>query len=333
MHESESSDKNARQQCCRYSIVSIGIFLANVLPRGILNPGPFTIKGTFLYMIAGAAGGQPYGVENVIGQKFDQFMGDSKITFWNSILFLVSYFLATALQSVSVLCMITNSKSARFLGSASPDAGMNSFVFHFGNPVLEGSYTFEDGTPFPVLNSPALYNSQGKPMRATSMYDRNNFNLNKTAYDLVKPIYLTEYFCCCLLHALSLHLRGISHVALWYYKDIIRQTKEMFNQVDRLTDIHNELMKAYPDIPEWMYMVWLTGLVVMLLVGSSGQQLGLNIITELLMGLFIPGQTVAVMTFKIILLWETIIGAFPTLAAVWIAIATSLLVTKIGHIR
>ncbi|XJO75901.1 hypothetical protein BDV3_006505 [Batrachochytrium dendrobatidis] len=477
----------------------IGIFLANVLPRGILNPGPFTIKEHVLvYMIAGAAGGQPYGVENVIGQKFDQFMGDSKITFWNSILFVITTqmigyglsgmtrrflvrpaamywptvlstvalfvsfheteeseeskkvgglsrfsffwvgfafmfmwqwfptFFATALQSVSVLCMITNSKSARFLGSASPDAGMGilSFSFdwsnigsgiisipwwvianmavanivvgwlivpvlyygkHFGNPVLEGSYTFEDGTPFPVLNSPALYNSQGKPMRATSMYDRNNFNLNKTAYDLVKPIYLTEYFAVAYSMSFFALTCGISHVALWYYKDIIRQTKEMFNQVDEAhTDIHNELMKAYPDIPEWMYMVWLAfWLVVMLLVGiftpfhlpwwgtlfglvlafiflipygiiqgSSGQQLGLNIITELLMGLFIPGQTVAVMTFKsysynimiqalsltydlkvghylhinpvhmvVAQLWGTIIGAFSNTAAVWIAIA------------
>ncbi|KAJ1340319.1 hypothetical protein BSLG_005091 [Batrachochytrium salamandrivorans] len=86
--------------------------------------------------------------------------------------------------------------------------------------------------------------------------------------------------------------------------------------------------------------------------GSSGQQLGLNIITELLMGLIIPGQTVAVMTFKsysynimiqalsltydlkvghylhinpihmvISQLWGTIIGAVCNTAAVWIAIA------------
>ncbi|KAH6579992.1 hypothetical protein BASA61_009980 [Batrachochytrium salamandrivorans] len=57
----------------------LGIFFAAVLPRGILNPGPFTIKEHVLvYMIAGAAGGAPYGVENVIGQKFDKFMGDPK---------------------------------------------------------------------------------------------------------------------------------------------------------------------------------------------------------------------------------------------------------------
>ncbi|OAJ44246.1 OPT family small oligopeptide transporter [Batrachochytrium dendrobatidis JEL423] len=477
----------------------MGIFLAAVLPRGILNPGPFTIKEHVLvYMIAGAAGGQPYGVENVIGQKFDKFMGDTRITFWNSILFVITTqmigyglsgmtrrflvrpaamywptvlstvalfvsfheteeseeskkvgglsrfsffwlafcvmfiyqwiptFFATALQALSVICMFTHaSKTARFLGSASPNTGVGILSFSldwsnigsgvisipwwvivnsvfsnivvlwiivpityyrntFGNPTLAHVYTFEDGTPFPILNTPALFTKTGARIRATSFYDRNNFELNETAYDLVKPIYLTEMFAVSYSMSFFALTCGISHVALWYYKDIIRQTKEMFNQVDEAhADIHNELMKAYPDIPEWMYMSWLAfWLVVMLFVGiftpfhlpwwgtlfglvlafiflipygiiqgSSGQQLGLNIITELLMGLFIPGQTVAVMTFKsysynimiqalsltydlkvghylhinpvhmvISQLWGTIIGAFSNTAAVWIAI-------------
>ncbi|KAJ8331135.1 OPT super [Batrachochytrium dendrobatidis] len=476
----------------------IGIFLSKTLPLGILNPGPFTIKEHVLvYMIAGAAGGQPYGVENVIGQKFDKFMGDTRITFWNSILFVITTqmigyglsgmtrrflvrpaamywptvlstvalfvsfheteeseeskkvgglsrfsffwlafcvmfmwqwfptFFATALQSISVLCMITNNKTARFLGSASPKTGVGILSFsldwsnigsaaisipwwvianmavsevfviwivvpilyyrqNFGSPTLIGPYSYEDGTPFPVLNTPALYDRYGKHMSPTLMYDKNDFNLNETAYDLVKPIYISEYFAVTYSMSFFALTCGISHVALWYHKDIIRQTKEMFNQVDEAhADIHNQLMKAYPDIPEWMYMVWLAfWLVVMLLVGiftpfhlpwwgtlfglvlafiflipygiiqgSSGQQLGLNIITELLMGLFIPGQTVAVMTFKsysynimiqalsltydlkvghylhinpvhmvISQLWGTIIGAFSNTAAVWIAI-------------
>ncbi|KAH6592374.1 hypothetical protein BASA61_004563 [Batrachochytrium salamandrivorans] len=74
-----------------FSATPLGIFFASVLPRGILNPGPFTIKEHVLvYMIASAAGGQPYGVENVIGQKFDKFMGDADVTFWNSVLFVIT---------------------------------------------------------------------------------------------------------------------------------------------------------------------------------------------------------------------------------------------------
>ncbi|KAJ1340309.1 OPT family small oligopeptide transporter [Batrachochytrium salamandrivorans] len=406
----------------------LGIFFASVLPRGILNPGPFTIKEHVLvYMIASAAGGQPYGVENVIGQKFDKFMGDADVTFWNSVLFVITTqmigyglsgmtrrflvrpaamywptvlstvalfvsfheteeseeskkvgglsrygffwlsfgvmflyqwiptFFATALQAVSILCLVK--ALAKLHGSLDPlrpilccipwwvicnSAVSNMIVLWiivplayykniFGNPTLASPYTFEDGTSMPILNSPGLFNKNGVRTRATRFYDRTTFELNTTAYDLVKPIYLTEMFAIGYSMSFFALTCGISHVALWYHKDIIRQTKEMINQVEEQEpDIHNQLMKAYPDIPEWIYLCWLAiWLVVMVFVGiftpfrlpwwgtifglvlafvflipygiiqgSSGQQLGLNIITELLMGLIIPGQTVAVMTFK-----------------------------------
>ncbi|KAH9245210.1 hypothetical protein BASA81_017329 [Batrachochytrium salamandrivorans] len=117
--------------------------------------------------------------------------------------------------------------------------------------------------------TPALFTRDGHRVRATTFYNRINFELNDTAYDLVKPIYITEFFAVSYSLSFFALTCGISHVALWYHKDIIRQTKEMINQVDTATpDIHNELMKAYPDIPEWMYLCWLVfWLIVMLFVG------------------------------------------------------------------
>ncbi|KAH9273044.1 hypothetical protein BASA83_004614 [Batrachochytrium salamandrivorans] len=453
----------------------LGIFFASVLPRGILNPGPFTIKEHVLvYIIASSAGGRPYGVDNIVGQKFPRFMDDQSVTFWNSILFVITtqmigyglsgmtrrflvrpaaiywptalstvalfvafhdteeseeskkvgglsrysffwmsfsimflyqwiptYF-ATSLQAISILCMVTTNKDARFWGSASPHMGTGflSFTFDwsnitstyisvpwnsFGNPPLVSMFKYEDDTPFPTQNWPGIYSSSGNGIQAVRLYDRTTFELNTTAYDLVKPIYLTEMFA--VQYAISFFSLtcSLTHVALWYHKDIIRQTKEMImREKDKTPDIHNQLMRAYPDIPEWIYLGWLAiWLVVMVFVGiftpfrlpwwgtifglvlafvflipygiiqgSSGQQLGLNIITELLMGLIIPGQTVAVMTFKsysynimiqalsltydlkvghylhinpvhmvISQLWGTIIGAVCNTAAVWIAIA------------
>nr|KAJ3420144.1 hypothetical protein HK105_006035 [Polyrhizophydium stewartii] len=479
----------------------LGIFFARVLPRGILNPGPFNIKEHVLvYIIASAAGGQPYGVENIIGQKLPKFMNDPNVTFWNSLLFILttqmigfalsgmtrrylvrpaamfwptcltdvatfvtfhepeseeskkvgglsrfsffwlafacsfvfqwfpSYF-AGALQAISVMCFFTSaSKTVRLLGSASPNMGvglfsftvdwtnigsgnltipwwvnLNSFISSaivlyivipliyyrnaFNHPELQNplGYTFDDGTPFPVLNSNKLFSKAGAPIRATKFYDRNDFSLNETAYNAVKPIYLTDYFAVSYAMSFFVLTCGVSHVALWYYKDIIRQTKEMIAQVNEETpDIHNELMKAYPDVPEWMYMAWLVFWLAMMFIvgyvtpyklpwwgtlfglaigffftvpfgiiqGSTGQQLGLNIITELLMGLIIPGQTVPVMTLKsygynimiqclsltydlkvghylhinpihmvIAQVWGTFLGAITNTASVWIAIA------------
>eukprot|EP00842_Homolaphlyctis_polyrhiza_P002881 jgi/Hompol1/3594/HPOL_006670-RA len=69
----------------------MGVFLARVIPRGILNPGPFTIKEHVLvYIIANAAGGQPYGIDNVVAQYMDYFLGDKKVNFWNSLFFIIT---------------------------------------------------------------------------------------------------------------------------------------------------------------------------------------------------------------------------------------------------
>lgn len=69
----------------------IGIFMERTLPKihifgAPLNPGPFTVKEhALIYIIAGSAGGSPYGIDNVVAQKFKMFMNNSTITFWNSL--------------------------------------------------------------------------------------------------------------------------------------------------------------------------------------------------------------------------------------------------------
>ncbi|KAI8902499.1 OPT oligopeptide transporter protein-domain-containing protein [Globomyces pollinis-pini] len=69
----------------------MGVFLASVLPKGHLNPGPFSVKELALVWIIGSsAGGQPYGLYNVVGQSWVQFMGNRSITYWNSIPWVLS---------------------------------------------------------------------------------------------------------------------------------------------------------------------------------------------------------------------------------------------------
>ncbi|KAH6590841.1 hypothetical protein BASA61_005088 [Batrachochytrium salamandrivorans] len=479
----------------------LGVLWAALLPRSILNPGPFSIKEHVLaYTIASAAGGAPYGIENVIGQYFDEFMNDKNVTFWNSTLFILStqmvgyglagmtrrflvrpaamywptslpvvalfvsfhnteeteevkkvgglsrygffwlsffvmfiwqtfpsYF-APALQALSLICMMSSNRTARVFGSASPNTGFgflsitldwsnfgtfffplstpwwvsvnffiaNAFILwvvipivyyknSFGNPPIKGVYVFNDGTDFPRINSPKLFDRTGAKIKPTTFYNADVYDLNITAYEAAAPIYLTENFAVTYGTSFFALTAGVVHVGLWYYKDIIRQTKEMFAQVgEAKPDIHNELMKAYPDIPEYMYLGWFAFWIVIqfivgyltpfklswwgtifgtllgfmflipygIIQGSTGQQLGLNILTELLMGLIIPGQTIQVMTFKsygynIMIqalalssdlkighylhinpihmvfsqLWGTIIGAICNTASVWIAIA------------
>lgn len=186
----------------------MGVFMAAILPRramgGFLNPGPFSVKEhVLIYIIAGSAGGLPYGVDNVIGQYAEPFMADRRVNIWNSLAWvavsqLVGYgvagisrrflvkpsamlwpsvlpyvalftalngvktigdqsskyptsrykffwlafaamfvytwlpgFFAPVLTAVSLLCLFTTNKTARFLGSASPSGGTGILSISF----------------------------------------------------------------------------------------------------------------------------------------------------------------------------------------------------------
>ncbi|GAB1523887.1 hypothetical protein RhiTH_007038 [Rhizoctonia solani] len=115
--------------------------------------------------------------------------------------------------------------------------------------------------------------------------------------------------------------------ALWYRHDIVRQFRSSMKDE---TDVHSRLMLAYPEVPQWWYIVlglisfalgivtievwdtklpvWafilslLISLVYLVPVGMiqaiTNQQVGLNVITELIVGYMLPGKPVAMMIFK-----------------------------------
>ncbi|KAJ8323448.1 hypothetical protein BDV3_007033 [Batrachochytrium dendrobatidis] len=477
----------------------IGIFMAKLLPKGIWNPGPFGLKEhALVFVIASAAGGSPYGIESVVGQMFPKFLNDTNITFWNSLLFVVTtqmmgyglagitrkflvqpssmywptvlptvalftslhethdssqkkstywlsrsqffwiafiaifiwewvplYFVSAA-QSISILCLLSSNKIVRFLGSSSPDTGpgvlslsldwsnitgfaplscpfwasLNLFVANviglwvvlpvlyytnaFGNPSLEHVYSYSDKTPFPRVNSVSIFQKNGTSISPTIFYNTTTYDLDETIYNRLQPIYITENFALSYSIAFFNVTCSISHILLWYNKDVIRQAKELiYQKKESGADIHSELMKAYPEIPEWVYLLWLlVWATVQIFVGiitpfkldwwgsffsifvsmvflipygiiqaSTGQSLGLNILSELLMGLIMPGHTIQIMTFKTLAqntisqaltlsadlklgrylhinpihmvfaqLYGTVIGAVTNTASVWIAL-------------
>lgn len=165
------------------------------------------------------------------------------------------------------------------------------------------------------------------------LLDMNN-NLNEQAYERAgKTIYLTAHFS--LIYFASFISLGavFSQVALWYGKDVYRQFKEAMSQTENdmyKADPHYRIMASYPEVPEWGYlsflafftvaaivvcqftpyrMDWwvtvvciLTGILFIVPIGIiqaiTGYQPGLNILTQVISGLMIPGKTVGVMAFK-----------------------------------
>lgn len=121
------------------------------------------------------------------------------------------------------------------------------------------------------------------------------------------------------------------HVFLWNGADIYNKFKSAVKQLDDPEDdIHNELMLSYPTIPDSFFVIFLTSLGMFQIIISqftaftmptwsvvlcifmsiasvlpigvitaiSGQRLGLNVLTEFVIGLLIPSQTIPVMAFK-----------------------------------
>jgi OPT family oligopeptide transporter len=210
------------------------------------------------------------------------------------------------------------------------------FTNPFNAPVLHGQYPIGNDKSnierFPVMNSNRIYDRFGHVTEPVDFVTFPNLTLNQTMYDQRGPFYLAPsfsigYFCS------FMNIAAVcSHVMLWYGSSIVSQTKTAFSQVkkDLYTDVHNILMQQYKDIPDWMYATWFgLFLVIQILVcqytpfampiwatllavflgGSltipigiiqavSGSQMGLNVLTEFIIGFLLPGKTVAVMTFK-----------------------------------
>lgn len=123
-----------------------------------------------------------------------------------------------------------------------------------------------------------------------------------------------------------------SHVALWHGKVIIAQLRAAFKQIETPEDddIHNQLMRAYEDIPEWAYAIFLATMIVIFIVvtqttayklpiwasflgvgltllcilpigvvlGATGTPIYLNVLAQFIIGFLLPGDTIGVMTFK-----------------------------------
>lgn len=184
-----------------------------------------------------------------------------------------------------------------------------------------------------VLNTGSLFNRDGIFINAVSLYNKTTFDLDEGVYTSQSPIYITSFFALSYGARFMSIAAAFTHVYIWHGADISRQFKSALRQMDDSIDqfdIHNKLMRVYPDIAEWKYLIFLIGCTACQMIVSlttpfsmpiwavflcicmalasilpigvisaiSGTTLGLNVLTEFIIGLLIPGKTIAVMTFK-----------------------------------
>jgi hypothetical protein len=166
------------------------------------------------------------------------------------------------------------------------------YTNYWNGPRMLSSYSYPDGEPFGTLNSLKIFNASGYPVKIgrpshlvvsnasvsanTSTLQRrhapkdpyngfndmlnNKFELDLDKFNAHKPFFITE------LHAVYNFARfisitaSISYIYLWYGKDISGWISNAINGASTdngSTDVHNRLMKAYSEVPERLWAVWL----------------------------------------------------------------------------
>jgi len=155
----------------------------------------------------------------------------------------------------------------------------------------------------------------------------DKYEFDEARYHAYSPLYLPTQFALAYGLAFAAVAAVITHVALYHGREIWTQWKLARSQED---DVHMRLMKKYRDASDWWYIVlfvimlgmsfavvcgwdtnfpWWAYVVCMLLpiiwivpVGVvqaiTNTQLGLNVLTEYIVGYMLPGRPLAMMMFK-----------------------------------
>ncbi|WWD18152.1 OPT family small oligopeptide transporter [Kwoniella shandongensis] len=154
-----------------------------------------------------------------------------------------------------------------------------------------------------------------------------DITLNTTAYAAYSPVYLSATFSMTFMLAFALSTSLLVHTALYHGPRIWRAIRNIKTEAD---DIHMKLMRQYPEVPDWWFLVLLvvvlvfgivtievyhTGLPVwgylisillpfVYLVPSAfifamtSQMIGINLLAELIPGFMFKGRPIPSMIFK-----------------------------------
>ncbi|OAX34104.1 OPT oligopeptide transporter [Rhizopogon vinicolor AM-OR11-026] len=203
---------------------------------------------------------------------------------------------------------------------------LGGFVFFFWilTPILYYTNTWYSKY-LPIL-SRTSYDNTGAGYNVSAILSADN-TLNVTAYDEYSPLFLSTTFAVSYGLSFASITATIMHAILFFRKQIWAQSRR---SIDEQPDIHARLMSRYRQVPEWWYLiifvvmfifgiivieVWPTqfpvwGFVLALLIAFfyiipigmiqaiTNQQVGLNVITELVVGYAIPGRPLAMLLFK-----------------------------------
>ncbi|KDR68806.1 hypothetical protein GALMADRAFT_256667 [Galerina marginata CBS 339.88] len=198
------------------------------------------------------------------------------------------------------------------------------FFFWFLTPVLH--YTNTWFSEFMPISSRTSYDNTFKTYNVTKILKPDS-TIDLEAYHNYSPLFLSTTFAISYGLSFASITATLMHAFLYFRKQIWVQARRSLHEQP---DIHARLMSRYPQVPEWWYLciflsmftlgiisieVWPTQMPVWAFVlalvisftyvipigmiqAITNQQVGLNVITELIIGYALPGRPIAMMMFK-----------------------------------
>ncbi|KAF9473387.1 small oligopeptide transporter [Pholiota conissans] len=198
------------------------------------------------------------------------------------------------------------------------------FFYWFLTPLLYYSNVWH--SQYMPISSLMAYDNTGHTYDVLRVLTEDHSSLNMTAYQAYSPLYLPTAFVMSYgLSFLSI-TATITHAIIHFWKPIRLQFGRSMREQP---DIHARLMAQYPQVPEWYYacifvitfvfaciciQVWPSGMTIWALIiallisvvyvipigmiqAVTNRQVGLNVITELIVGFMIPGKPNAMMMY------------------------------------
>lgn len=175
------------------------------------------------------------------------------------------------------------------------------------------------------MSASVTFDNTGMPYDISQIVTNGVFDESK--YAAYSPAFMPATLAVAYGVAFAAFASVVVHTLLWYRHDIVRRFRSDLRDE---RDVHSRLMQAYPEVPQWWYAsLGITMLLIFIIVvevfptdvpiwalcvalllaalmsvpagilqAITNQQIGLNVMYELIGGYLLPGKPIAVMIFK-----------------------------------
>ncbi|KAL5988416.1 oligopeptide transporter 4 [Asimina triloba] len=194
-------------------------------------------------------------------------------------------------------------------------------------PICYWGLNLYDARTFPFFSSD-LFTVTGQNYNITAIVN-DKFEIDLPSYEAAGHIRLSLFFALTYGFSFATIAATLSHVFLFNGREIWQRFRESYSGKE---DIHTRLMRKYKDIPQWWFyvlllvsfvvsivmctvlkeqvqlpwwglflacaMAFVFTLPISIITATTNQSPGLNVITEYVIGLILPGRPIANVCFK-----------------------------------